>query len=189
MQKRYSMPQPTHLVTAEQLERMPHDDYRYELVQGRLIRMSPVGAMHGAVTAALLTMLRQHAKARNLGAVWTEVGFKLAVNPDTVRAPDVAFVARDRIQRSGIPKGFWRGAPDLAVEVLSDDDRPSEVRSKIHEYLTHGVPVVLVIDPDANTLVVHRRLSPSLTLTIDDTLDLADIVDDFRCSVREIFEQ
>src|SRR6266508_4002470 len=104
------------VVTAEQLERMPDDDYRYELVQGRLIRMSPVGALHGAVTAALLTMLRQHAKARNLGAVWTEVGFKLAVNPDTVRAPDVAFVCRDRVLRTGIPRGFWRGAPDLAIE-------------------------------------------------------------------------
>lgn len=176
------------LVTAEELEKFPDDDYRYELVEGRIIRMSPVGVLHGGVTAGLLAMLVQHAKAYNLGLVATEVGFKLATNPDTVRAPDIAFVRRDRLPATGLPRGFWHGPPDLAAEVLSPEDRPSEVREKVEEYLTHGVTLVLVIDPDSQTVTAHRRLAAPVMLTEDDKLDLNDVVPGFNCRVREIFE-
>ena len=183
------MPQSTRLVTAEDLERMPEaNDCRYELVQGRLIRMSPVGFLHGVVVASLLRMMGQHAKAHKLGFAVTEVGFKLATDPDTVRAPDVAFVRRERIPRAGPSRRFVRGAPDLAVEVLSPEDRPSEVQTKVDEYLTYGVPMVLVIDPDDSIVHIHRRGQRSRTLTVDDTLDLDDVVDGFRCQVREIFD-
>jgi Uma2 family endonuclease len=176
------------LVTAEELEKFPDDDYRYELVEGRIIRMSPVGFLHGGVTAGLLAMLVQHAKAHNLGLVATEVGFKLATNPDTVRAPDISFVRRERLPATGLPKGFWHGPPDLAVETLSPDDRPSEIRAKVEEYLTYGVTLVLVIDPDARTVAAHRRLAAPVMLTEDDELDLNDVVPGFNCRVREIFE-
>ena len=177
-----------HLVTAEELERMPDDDFRYELVEGRIVRMSPVGGVHGGLTAGFIALLVQHVKAARIGAVATGLGFILARNPDTVRAPDVAFINRQRIPAGGLPKGFWNGAPDLAIEVLSPDDRPSDVRTKVDEYLTYGTGLVLVVDPDEQTVAAHRRGMPSLTFGVDDTLDLDDVVPGFRCLVREIFE-
>lgn len=177
----------TRLVTAEELERMPEDDYRYELVRGRLIRMSPVGYLHGLVCVQVTLRLGPHVKNRELGVVLSEVGFKLASDPDTVRAPDIAFVRRDRML-SPDARGFYRGAPDLAVEVLSPDDRPGETQTKIEEYLSCGTPAVVIVDPERHTVVVHRRLMPPVTLAADDTLDLDDVVAGFRCQVREMFE-
>src|SRR2546428_842720 len=138
------------LVTAEELEKLPDDGYRYELVEGRVIRMSPVGYLHGKTAVQLIFLLQRHLSGRHLGVAFTELGFKLASNPDTVRAPDVAFIRQDRIPAN--PRGFWAGPPDLAVEVLSPDDRPSEVQNKVEEYLRRGVPLVVVIDPEDKTV-------------------------------------
>jgi Uma2 family endonuclease len=177
------------LVTADELERQPQDDYRYELVAGRVIRMSPVGGEHGILVGQLIYLFKRHVEDRGLGGlVGPEIGFKLAANPDTVRAPDVAFVREDRLP-SRRPRGFLKGPPDLAVEVVSPDDTPAEVRAKVEEYLDHGVPVVVVVDPDPQAVTIYRRLTPPLTLAgRDDVLDLGDVVADFRCSLREIFE-
>jgi Uma2 family endonuclease len=128
-----------------------------------------------------------HVQERGLGAVVTEVGFKLASNPDTVRAPDVAFVRRDRIPTPE-PRGFWNGPPDLAVEVLSPDDRPEEVREKLAEYLMHDVPVVVLVDPDTRKINVLRPGTSELALATGDVLDLGDAVSGFRCNVRDLFE-
>jgi Uma2 family endonuclease len=178
----------THLVTAEELEKFPDDDYRYELVEGRVIRMSPVGAVHGWVVLHFASQLIQHVDTRRLGFVLTEVGFRLASSPDTVRAPDLAFIRRDRLPEGALPRGFWKGPPDLAVEVLSPDDRPSDMRSKVAEYLERGVPLVVVIDPDERSVTVHRRSAPPNTLGTGDLLDLDDALQGFRCNVRDIFE-
>lgn len=174
------------LVTAEELERFPDDDFRYELVQGRVIRMSPVGYRHGDIVMQFGALLRQHVRARRLGSVVTEVGFKLASNPDTVRAPDLAFLKRERIPTPA-PRGFWSGVPDLAVEVLSPDDTPAEIRTRVDEYLAHDVPVVVVIDADAQTATTYRG-GRAQVLGVDDELDLCDVVDGFRCGIREIFD-
>src|SRR5262245_2818991 len=94
------------LVTAEELGRQRQDDYRYELVAGRIIRMSPVGFQHGCVVAQLLFLIKRHLHLRPAGVVNTEVGFKLKSKPDTVRGPDVAFVRRERLP-SPKPRGFF----------------------------------------------------------------------------------
>jgi Uma2 family endonuclease len=182
------MPETTRLVTAEELERFPHDDRRYELVKGRVVRMSPVGGVHAVITVAFLVRLTLHVRPRDLGIVVTELGFKLSINPDTVRGPDVAFIRRERIQAVGVPKGFWHGPPDLAVEVLSPEDRPGETRTKVNEYLTAGAQVVLVLDPDLRTVTAYRPGAPPITLSGEDEVDLDDVVTGFRCSVREAFE-
>ena len=177
----------THLVTAEELEKYPDDDHRYELVEGRVLRMSPTGAVHGWLVLHFASQLMQHVDARRLGFVLTEVGFRLASSPDTVRAPDLAFIRRERLPEAGLPRGFWTGPPDLAVEVLSPDDRPSDVRTKVAEYLQHGVLLVVVIDPDKRAVSVHRRSTPPITLGPADLLDLDDVVQGFRCKVLDIF--
>lgn len=179
------MSRTTGLVTAEELARLPDDDYRYELVEGRLVRMSPVGYSHSAVVSRLLTRLNEHLRSRALGIVHTELGFTLASNPDTVRAPDISFIRPERIP-STPPTGFWNGPPDLAIEVLSPDDRPGEVRQKVQEYLTHGVALVGVIDPNTRTATVWRSGATS-TLSENDALDLEPVIPGFRCPLRDIF--
>ncbi len=180
------MSEAARLVTAEELERLPDDDRRYELVEGRVICMSPVGFQHGRIVMQFGSLLHQHVQPRKLGVVMTEVGFKLASNPDTVRAPDIAFIRQDRIPLSE-PRGFWNGPADLAVEVLSPDDQQSAVRTKVEQYLTRGVAVVVVIDPDAETAATFRRSAPPAILHGVELLDLDDVVPGFSCRVEEIF--
>ena len=182
------MSESARLVTAEELERFPSDDSRCELVAGRVIRMTPVGFEHGRIVARIMFLLTRHISERGLGVVVTEVGFKLAANPDTVRAPDVAVIHQHRIP-SPAPRGFWKGPPDLAGEVLSPEDRPAEIREKVEEYLTSGVRLVVTIDPDTRTAMVYHISRPAIRLTRDDAwLDLDDAVPGFRCQLRQIFE-
>lgn len=181
------MPDASPLVTAEELQRMG-SDYRYELVEGRLVPMSPIAPLHGTVVTAFLLLLGPHVKAHRLGALGPEIGFKLATDPDTVFAPDIGFIRRERIPAAGFAPGFWQGPPDLAVEVLSPNDRASEVRTKIDDYLHAGTLAVVVVDPDEQNVTVHRRLAASVTLSVDDTLDLDDVVAGFSCLVRDIFD-
>src|SRR4051812_14372339 len=111
--------------TAEQLWRMPKDEMRHELVRGELFTMAPAGFDHGAVIINLSIPLATYVKKHKLGiVVGAETGFILTRDPDTVRGADIAFVRAARIPKSGRPKKFWIGGPDLAVEVLSPDDRP-----------------------------------------------------------------
>src|SRR5262245_41593065 len=114
MRERHQMSDAVRLVTAEELEQLHEADYRYALVQGRVIRMSPVGYQHGKIVTQMVFLLRDHLRGTAGGAVLTEVGFTLTTNPDTVRAPDVAFIRAERTPAKD-PKGFWKGAPDLAI--------------------------------------------------------------------------
>lgn len=177
--------QPT---TAEELLRMPKDGFRYELVKGELKKMSPAGIEHGAVAVNLTIILGQHVKANQLGIVCAaETGFKIATDPDTVLAPDISFVRRERIPESGLPKAFWPGAPDLAVEVVSPGDARKEVAKKAEDWLEAGASAVWVVNPKQRTVTVHRPQAEANTLGEDDELDGQDVVPGFRCRVAEIF--
>ena len=182
------MPESARLVTAEELERFPSDDRRYELVEGRLVRMSPVNFDHGRIVMRLGALLHLHLKSQPSGAVVADVGFKLDSNPDTVRGPDIAFLLKDRVPSPG-GRGFYNGQPDLVIEVLSPEDRRGEMRVKIEGYLTRGVSLVVVIDPDHRTATIHRPGAASVSLETEaDVLDLNDVIPGFRCRLRDIFE-
>ena len=151
------------LVTVEEYARIPDDDHRYELVEGRVVRMSPPGSRHAVLATQLASLLNRHVEERGLGVVMSSGGFHLATRPDTVREPDVAFVRADRIPSSGVPDGFWPGPADLAVEIRSPGDRRSEIAAKVNEYLARGVRLVWVVDPKARTITsinpMNRRSS------------------------------
>ena len=183
------MSEVTRLVTAEELERMPDDPFnRYELVEGRLVRMSPVSFDHARIVARLIFLLQRHLDGTRVGLVVTEMGFTLASNPDTVRAPDIAFLRSDRLPARGT-RGFPEQSPDAVIEVLSPDDRTSEMRRKVAEYLTQGVEVVVVIDPKDATATTFRPTTPPVTLREEDELlDLGDVIPGCHCRLREIFE-
>jgi Uma2 family endonuclease len=178
----------TQLMTADELLKLPRGSFRYELVKGELITMSPAGSEHGAIVVNVTVLLAQHVKANNLGIVFgAETGFKIAENPDTVLAPDVAFISREHIPESGIPKKYWPGAPDLAVEVLSPGDTTREVEKKVSQWLAAGAHLVWTIDPKRKNVTVHRASKEVFTLSENDELDGEDVVPGFRCHVSEIF--
>lgn len=175
-------------MTADELFMMKDDGFRYELVKGELRQMSPAGSEHGAIIMNLAVPLAQYVRANNLGVVFgAETGFKIATSPDTVRAPDIAFVRRERIPQTGIPKEFWPGAPDLAVEVLSPDDRARKVNEKIDDWLASGVSAVWVVNPKRRSVTVHRSQKETQTLLEDDELDGQDVVSGFRCRIIDVF--
>jgi Uma2 family endonuclease len=182
------MPATGRMMTAEEFEKLPSGRERYELVNGELITMTPAGFDHGAIVVNLTVALGQHVRARELGIVLgAETGFKLASQPDTVRAPDVAFVRRHRLPASGRPATYWSGAPDLAVEVLSPSDTVFEVDEKVAAWLAAGAAAVWVVSPRSRTIAVHRRATSPRVLAEQDTLDGEDVVPGFTLLVSEAF--
>jgi Uma2 family endonuclease len=174
--------------TANDLLRMPDDGFRYELVRGELRKMSPAGHKQGRIAMKVATPLDTHVTANDLGAVYAaETGFLLSSDPDTVRAPDISFVSRERLDDVGDVEGYWPGAPDLVVEVMSPGDTYGEVEGKVLEWLDAGARMVVVVNARKHSVSAYRSLTDIVVLTENDTLDGADIVPGWRMSVKDIF--
>jgi Uma2 family endonuclease len=175
-------------VTAGELLLMPDDGFRYELVQGELRQMNPAGNVHGRVTMSLAWRLARYVEENQLGAVYAAgTGFVLSSNPDTVRAPDVAFVSRTRVEMVGEVEGFWPEAPDLAVEVVSPGDSYAEVEEKVFAWLEAGTKMVVVVNPRQCSATVYKSPTDITALAEADVLAGTDIVPGFELAVREIF--
>jgi Uma2 family endonuclease len=175
-------------ITADTLFAMPDDGLRHELVRGAIRTMTPTGGLHGIIVVRITAALYEHVEAQQLGYVFgAETGFRLATAPDTVRAPDIAFVRRERIPATGLPEKFWPGAPDLAVEVLSPDDRIHEVDEKVDDWLASGTREVWVVNPRRRTVAVHRADRSPVILHPTDQLDGGDLLPAFRCPVARLF--
>ena len=177
------------LYTADELLTLPTGmGKRYELVAGELREMSPSGWRHGAVVDNLHTLLGSFIRARGLGRGFgAETGFRIACDPDTVRAPDFAFIAKEHIPSEPPEEGYWPGAPDLAVEVLSPSDRTGEVDEKIDAWLNAGCAAVWVIDPKLETVTVYRSRTDVQVKTAGEELQGDPIVPGFSCGVDELF--
>jgi len=175
-------------MTAEELLGYRNEPYRQELIAGRLHEMEPTGFLHGRVTVSVGRVLDEHVRAHGLGVVvGAETGFVLARDPDTVRAPDAAFVRAERVAPGDLPETYWPGPPDLAVEVLSPNDRPAEVEAKARDWLAAGTRAVVVLDPRAQAATLHRPDSDPVVLGADDVLDLDPELPGFSVVVAELF--
>ena len=173
-------------MTAEQLFQAS-DLGRCELVRGELIPMSPAGSEHGAIALQVGSILLAFVKAHGLGAVFgAETGFQITRDPDTVRAPDVGFIRAEAVGGK-LPPGFFPGAPDLAVEVLSPGDGASEVIATVEDWLGAGCHAVWVIDPKTCTVTVYHSSRKAMILTATDTLDGGDLLPGFHMPVARIF--
>jgi Uma2 family endonuclease len=137
------------LYTIEEYEQLPDDDDRYygELVRGRIIREPRPGYGHGEKLLNLAAPLRQHVRRHRLGGVTIDSGWALLPDVATVRGPDISFIAKARIPREGLPQGFPRMAPDLAVEIVSPSNRAGDIRDKLSDYFEAGVRQVWVVYP------------------------------------------
>src|SRR3989304_4716061 len=176
-----------HRVSAEELFQTPNLG-RCELVRGELIMMSPAGSQHGWIIGKLTVLLGKFVLAEKLGGIMgAETGFIIRRDPDTVRAPDVAFIRADRIPEK-LPQGYFDGPPDLAVEVLSPSDRESEVHSKTRDWLDAGCRAVWIVDPETKSVTIYKSTHDIVVLSTADTLIDAQILPGFTMAVSEIFE-
>ena len=175
-------------LTADDLLKLPDDDHRYDLVEGELRRTAPAGGEHGGQAADFCADLISQVREHRLGRVFAaETGFRLHADPDTVRAPDVSFVRRERLAGGKAPVGFLPFAPDLAVEVVCPADTAEEVQEKIRDYLEAGTRMVVTVYPRIKTLAVHLPSGEIRTLGAADTFDAGDVVPGFRYSLADLF--
>ena len=158
---------------------------RCELIDGEIVRMSPSGAEHGNVAANILVIVREFVKQHGLGRVFAaETGFKLA--PRRVRAPDVAFVRAERVA-GGIPRKFFDGPPDLAIEVVSPSDTWPEVESKVEDWLSRGARSCWVVDPKTRLVMIHHPGGRVVRLD-DKAVVTDDVLPGFSAPVANFFD-
>jgi Uma2 family endonuclease len=177
-------------MTADQLLALPKGmGKRYELVLGELREMSPSGWLHGQVVdnvhGVLGAYIRLHKLGRGFGA---ETGFLLHRNPDTVRAPDFAFIAKEHLPAKMPTEAFWPGLPDLAVEVVSANDTKAEVEEKTKAWLAAGCAAVWVVNPKSKTVTVYHSHTDVEVKVAGDTLEGGSLVPGFSCQVEELFQ-
>lgn len=175
-------------VTAEELPRLPGDGTRRELVRGEIRRGPLAGHVQGRVIANVGASLHRHVREHDLGTVYAAgTGFKVSSNPDTVRAPDVAFVRRERVEEIGKVEGYWPDAPDFVVEVVSPNDSYTGLEEKVADWLRAEARMVVVVEPRGRTVSVWRSRTEIEVLTEADRLDGGDVVPGWRSPVAEVF--
>jgi Uma2 family endonuclease len=174
------------MMTAEELERVSIPGKSTELIRGRLVVRGPPGTNHGRIAATIGFLVSAFVRRHQLGDVFAQdTGFKIESNPDTVRAPDLAFLARDRASQLP-PRGYAPLAPDLIVEIVSPDDSPSGVLAKIAAWLEAGVRLAWVIDPRRSVAQVYRSDGSVSLIAADGLLEGEDVLPGFTCALAEI---
>ena len=172
-------------MTAEEFMNIDDDGFhRHELLKGELLTMPSPKPLHGRVVTNLVFLLSQHVRANRLGVVYTESGYHLESEPDTVLGSDISFVSKERVDEA--EESYYQGPPDLAIEVLSPGDRRAYVERKLAVYLETGTRSVWLVDPRRRTVEVVSSMSNRRMLHEDDEL-VDDTLPGFRVKVSEIF--
>jgi Uma2 family endonuclease len=176
------------LITGEELSRMP-DHELCELIDGRIVQMSPTNPEHGRIEANIARLIGGFASTKNLGIVMTgEVGIFTRRNPDRVRGADVVFVSHETYRRRNKDRGFLDVAPELVVEILSPENAHIDMRQKVEEYLKIGVTLVCVVDPDAHVITAHSRSGAVDRHSVEDMVPCHEVLPGFGLPVAAVFE-
>jgi Uma2 family endonuclease len=177
-------------MTADDLATLPDDGLLYELDEGKLVSMPPSFSLAALVAANILFYMKafvmQHAMGRCGGTDW---GFRLATDPDIVRAPDASFVRIERLPGGRIPRGYYPGAPDLAVEVISSTQTYRGMRRKVRQYLAAGTRLVWLVDPEERTADVYHADGSTRHVGADGILEGEDVLPGFRLNLVDIWEE
>lgn len=178
---------PQRITTVEDLYDLD-DEHRYELIRGKLICMSPAGRRHGRIGSRIARLLGNFIEEHGLGEYHgSDTGFVLVRDPDTVLAPDAAFIRAERLAELE-EEPFVEGPPDLAVEVISPSDRASFILDKVQTYLEAGAREVWIVDPDRRLVVIHHPDGIARTYKEGDTIPGGDLLPGFELPVTEIFQ-
>lgn len=161
---------------------------RCELVNGEVAIMSPAGWKHGKVVSRIQSLLATFISEHDLGVSFgAETGFLISRNPDTVRAPDFAFVAKGRLPDEEPSDAYWPGPPDLAIEVLSPSDVAAEVQAKTQVWLDSGVGLLWNVDYEDKSVSVHMPDAAVQTVAGDQFIESPTLLPGFRAAVSEFF--
>jgi Uma2 family endonuclease len=180
------------LLTAEEFSDGPNEDQdgrQEELVRGVVtcVRDLPPTHAHGATKRRVFFLLHNFVNAHRLGVVWSEDGFILERNPDTVRIPDVYFMRDERVDMNVHP--YPSGAPDLSIEILSPSNRRRQVAERVADLLRTGSRLVWCINPKKRIVTIYRPDGTTQVLIETDTLSGEDVVPGFACVVSELFDK
>lgn len=177
----------TRLITGAELEKMSNIG-PCELVEGRIVPMSPTSYTHGEVELNFGSELRTFVRAHKLGKVQVgEVGIYTQRDPDTIRSADVLFISNERFSQQKSP-GFLDVAPDLIVEVLSPSNSWSEITQKLREYFAIGVRLIWIADPETRSIFAYRALTDMREFTETDQVPGDDVLPGFSVAVAQLFE-
>ena len=176
-------------LTDEQFMALPEDDNLYEYVNGELIVVANSGVEHGYLALTLGYFLTGFVRSHRLGVTCdSSTAFKMKMG--NKRSPDLAFIAKERLQGlKRLPKGFFEGAPDLAVEIISPNNTFAEIHNKLVEYFENGTRLVWVILPDEESVLVYHQPKPSKLLQVEDNLDGEAVITGFQLPLMELFQE
>ena len=176
------------LFTADDLLQLDSEGFHGELIRGVLHETMPPGERHGVITADLTIVLGAFVKQHQIGRVTAgDVGVWIERDPDTVRGPDIAFFSTERMGAGPLRPGYSVAIPDLVVEIVSPSDKRREVYDKARMWLSHGVRLVWVVDPEARSVEVHQPQQPVKVIDESSQLDGADVLPGFTCPLSDIF--
>jgi Uma2 family endonuclease len=172
--------------TDEELETLPKDGHKYELLDGDLI-MSPVHENHGSVCFEIILLIGAFVRRRKLGKVYdSSTGFRLS--EDLLLSPDVSFVSNERLKTIRVsPEKFLAGAPDLVVEVLSPSDRMAQINRKLEHYFEHGARLAWLVNLRKLQIHIYTPDSIEALTDLDDVLTGGAVLPGFKCKLRKIF--
>ena len=176
------------LITGEELQAMG-DIGPCELIDGRIVMMDATGSEHGEIEGNFYEAIKNFARPHNLGRVQVgEVGIYISRNPDRVRAADVLFISLERYAQQKNKRAYLEVAPELIVEILSPDDRATEVNKKLRDYFSIGVQLVWVVDHEEKTVLAYHSLTAVRAFAINDTLTAEDVLPGFAVPLSQLFE-
>jgi Uma2 family endonuclease len=175
--------------TDEEFMALPEDGGRYELVNGEVVDVGNSGMEHGYISSVLNFYLSSYIFAAKLG-VLCDSSTAFTLKTGNKRSPDVSFIAKQRLQGiKRLPKGFFQGAPDLVVEVISPSNTFEEIHNKLVEYFDNGCRLAWVIHPDEQSVLVYRQPQPDKLIKLGDRLEGEEVIPGFSLLVADLFAE
>ena len=180
---------PRKIWTDEEFMALPDDGNRYEVVNGELVTVGSAGAKHGYYVSLIHILLGAYVRSQKLGFTFdSDTSFKM--KSGNRRSPDCSFFSKERLRSlGGIPKGYIEGAPDLAIEVLSEANTVGEIHDKIVEYFENGSRLVWVIHPEEKYVLVYRQPEPAALKRPGDILEGEEVIPGFALDLSEFFAE
>lgn len=176
----------TNLLSWEAFEQLPDDGMHLEVIEGELIAFPPPKSGHSIIAANATTLLRL-LEDQDLGRVFTEAGYKLSENPATWIRPDVSFLKMERVNATD-PDGYFLGAPELAIEIVSPSETARTLNRKVDALLAAGSLAVRVVYPDEHKVRVFLPDGTSHRLGPEDVLSLDELLPGWEVPVAKLFE-